>query len=60
MTPTPSLTATSGPSPTPTIPLPTPTINPNQPTDIPTLSSAMLVFLALALAGLAIFILRRP
>lgn len=59
VTPTPSFTATSGPSPTPTIPLPTPTINPNQPADIPTLSTTMLLALAIALAGLAIFVMRK-
>ncbi len=59
VTPTPSLTATTGPSPTPTIPLPTPTINPNQPTSIPTLSWPVLAALALALSGLAIFVIRK-
>lgn len=59
VTPTPSFTPTIGPSPTPTPPGPTPTINPSQPTGIPTLSWPVLAVLALAMAGLAIFVIRR-
>ncbi len=59
-TPTPTVTVTpGGPTPTPTVPLPTPTINPNQPTGIPMLSWPVLAVLALALAGLAIFVIRK-
>ena len=50
LTLTPSLTRTFGPS---------PTINPNQPTGIPTLSWPVLAALALALAALAIFVIRK-
>jgi hypothetical protein len=62
-TPTPTSTPTSTPTPTPTptpiTPTPTPTSTPRPPVVVPILSPSVLVLFGLALAGTALFWIRR-